>query len=582
MRLEMENCRKNKKRSPQQRVFVNRSLRLDKIDYYGFDMDHTLAVYVTPEFDELCFQLALDALVKLGYPESIRDFKYDPAFTLRGLWLDKKYGTLLKVDPYGNILKCSFGRRFLRSSEISKIYPNNFVTVDKDIFILNTLFNSPESYIYACVVHHYVTCGEFDVEKEGVRKDNVFMSFRNIATDIRAAIDGVHSGDGHMKSFILDHLDKYVVKDMNLPILFQRMKDHGKKIFLLTNSDYKYTNGVMTYLFDFEELENKDWKSYFDLIVVDAQKPRFFAEGTSLRQVNPANGTLHVGTYVGPMVKGQVYSGGSAEVITALFGAKGRDVLYFGDHIHGDVIRSKKLCGWRTFLIVPEIAQEITIWVEEKQKFDTLDSLNADLTECYLDLDSARDVESEDLHSKIKELKKAIREVSHDIDIMYGQYGSLFRSGSRQTFFAAQTVRYADLYAASFINLINYPFSYFFQAPHALMPHEQTIDHGDRRSAFLPHGNSFVLKDTMLTNTLTSPMVARQQPDDVDGIDRCKSPEVSTEVSIPKGKVLLRRQTLAAVSTAKTEELATGDAQNSLGIIGNDEGDSDSSSDTEE
>ena len=77
-------------------------------------------------------------------------------------------------------------------------------------------------------------------------------------------------------------------------------------------------------------------------------------------------------------------------------------------------------------------------------------------------------------------------------------------------------------------------------------------------------------------------MVARQQPDDVDGIDRCKSPEVSTEVSIPKGKVLLRRQTLAAVSTAKTEELATGDAQNSLGIIGNDEGDSDSSSDTEE
>ena len=76
---------------------------------------------------------------------------------------------------------------------------------------------------------------------------------------------------------------------------------------------------------------------------------------------------------------------------------------------------------------MPEIAQEITIWVEEKQKFDTLDSLNADLTECYLDLDSARDVESEDLHSKIKELKKAIREVSHDIDIMYGQYGSLFR-----------------------------------------------------------------------------------------------------------------------------------------------------------
>jgi len=371
------------------------------------------------------------------------------------------------------------------------------------------------------------------------------------------------------------------------------MKDHGKKIFLLTNSDYKYTNGIMKYLFDFEELgENRgDWKSYFDLIVVDARKPKFFAEGTSLRQVNPVNGTLHVGTYVGPMVKGQVYSGGSAEVITALFGAKGRDVLYFGDHIHGDVIRSKKLCGWRTFLIVPEIAQEITIWVEEKLKFDQLDSLNSDLTECYLDLDSERDVESESLHAKIKELKKSIREVSHEIDVMYGQFGSLFRSSSRQTFFAAQTVRYADLYAASFINLINYPFSYFFQAPHALMPHEQTIDHGDRRSAFLPHGNSFVLKDTVLTNTLTSPMVARQQPEDsLDAIERCRSPEASavvpTDVTIPKGKVLLRRQTLSAVSTANEDKQANGDTlSNSFAsalTTARSELDSDSSSDTEE
>ena len=75
------------------------------------------------------------------------------------------------------------------------------------------------------------------------------------------------------------------MKDINLPILFQRMKDHGKKIFLLTNSDYKYTNGIMTYLFDFPDLDNTEWKSYFDLIVVDAQKPKFFAEGTLLRQV---------------------------------------------------------------------------------------------------------------------------------------------------------------------------------------------------------------------------------------------------------------------------------------------------------
>ena len=56
-----------------------------------------------------------------------------------------------------------------------------------------------------------------------------------------------------------------------------------------------------------------------------------------------------------------VYSGGSSEVISKLIGAKGRDVLYVGDHIFGDVLKSKKLRGWRTFLIVPELNEEVNI-----------------------------------------------------------------------------------------------------------------------------------------------------------------------------------------------------------------------------
>ena len=33
------------------RVFVNRSLHLEKIKFYGFDMDYTLAEYKSPEFE---------------------------------------------------------------------------------------------------------------------------------------------------------------------------------------------------------------------------------------------------------------------------------------------------------------------------------------------------------------------------------------------------------------------------------------------------------------------------------------------------------------------------------------------------
>ena len=37
------------------RVFVNRSLHLEKIKYYGFDMDYTLAEYKSPEFEVFLF-----------------------------------------------------------------------------------------------------------------------------------------------------------------------------------------------------------------------------------------------------------------------------------------------------------------------------------------------------------------------------------------------------------------------------------------------------------------------------------------------------------------------------------------------
>ena len=42
----------------------------------------------------------------------------------------------------------------------------------------------------------------------------------------------------------------------------------------------------------------------------------------------------------------------------------------------------------------------------------------------------------------VEVIKKNIQETIHSMEMSYGTTGSLFRSGSRQTFFAAQVVRY--------------------------------------------------------------------------------------------------------------------------------------------
>jgi len=96
------------------RIFVNRSLHLDKIKFFGFDMDYTLAVYKSPQYETLGFDLVKTRLAAMGYPNELLEFAYDPSFPIRGLWFDSHYGNLLKVDAYGNILVCCHGFRFLK------------------------------------------------------------------------------------------------------------------------------------------------------------------------------------------------------------------------------------------------------------------------------------------------------------------------------------------------------------------------------------------------------------------------------------------------------------------------------------
>jgi len=137
------------KREPAHRVFVNRSLSLSKIKFYGFDMDYTLALYKSPQYEVLAFKLVIDQLVKMGYPSDIQNFVYDPSFPVRGLWYDKLYGNLLKMDSYGNILVCVHGFKFMKSSEIYMLYPNKYLNFDESrIYVLNTLFSLPGIFLF--------------------------------------------------------------------------------------------------------------------------------------------------------------------------------------------------------------------------------------------------------------------------------------------------------------------------------------------------------------------------------------------------------------------------------------------------
>ncbi|CAN7990131.1 unnamed protein product [Ixodes hexagonus] len=491
-------------RAPHHRIFVNRSLHLDKIKFFGFDMDYTLAQYKSPDYEAFQFHLLVDQLLSIGYPTELKQFQYDSAFPIRGLWFDTQYGNLLKVDPYGNILVCCHGFQFLKTGEIYKLYPNKFIKLDESrVFVLNTLFNLPETYLLACLVDFFCTSQLYIPTKTGVKIGSLFMSYKSIFQDVRGAVDAIHtyqtSGqitpveEGEEKMWLqlatetINNLDKYLEKDERLPLLLDRqvaatgcnraglvqMRAHDKKLFLLTNSDYAYTAKIMQYLFDFPNTKHVRM-TFLAHNPVAHQKSVIVSVSTQDSEIDNQLGSLRLLLAIDNkwLKVGWLLRAGSCDVFTEFVGAKGKDVLYIGDHIYGDILKSKKTRGWRTFLMIPELARELHVSISQWTLFEKLQELDICLGDIYKHLDSS----STDVPD-ISKLRQSIRESSHELDMCYGILGSMFRSGSRQTFFANQICRYADIYGYTFVNLMYYPFSYMFRAPPMLMPHESTVDH---------------------------------------------------------------------------------------------------------
>uniref|UniRef100_A0AC35EYB1 MSP domain-containing protein n=1 Tax=Panagrolaimus sp. PS1159 TaxID=55785 RepID=A0AC35EYB1_9BILA len=446
-----------------QRIFVGRSLKLEKIKFYGFDMDYTLANYKTPQYEALLFDRTIERLIHMSYPEEIKQLKYDSNFPVRGLWFDRQYGNLLKVDGSHNILIGIHGTKFMKPQEIEEFYPNKFLNLDeKRIHVMNTLFNLPDMYLLAKLVDFFdnLSTHEKTNDKTGVRSGEAIISYKSIVDDVVKAVEWVHVSGG-MKDYILQNIEKYIHPAEELRTMMLQLRISGAKTFLLTNSEYKYTHGVMTYL------AGHDWPQLFDIAIVDAKKPSWFTETFVFRQVDTTTGTLKMDVHVGPIKYGNIYSGGSCDGLKKLMKFRGKDVLYVGDHIFGDVLKSKKI-GWRTFLIVPELNPELFVWTQNQNFHEMLQTYDERLGELY-NLDSTK---NDQRRATIDATVKAIRKVTNEMNQAYGLLGSMFRSGSRTTFFATQVERYADLYSSTCYNLIHYPKFYFFRARMLLLPHE--------------------------------------------------------------------------------------------------------------
>lgn len=70
---------------------------------------------------------------------------------------------------------------FFFSSRVYELYPNKFLTLDESrVYVLNTLFNLPETYLLACLVDFFTNCKDYTITDTGVKCGELLMSYKSI------------------------------------------------------------------------------------------------------------------------------------------------------------------------------------------------------------------------------------------------------------------------------------------------------------------------------------------------------------------------------------------------------------------
>jgi len=487
------------------RIFTNRDLDFGTVPVVGFDMDYTLARYRQQELEALSLEATVDKLVERGWPELLREVQPDPEFAIRGLVVDKRRGNLLKMDRHGYVGRVYHGRTMLDRPQRKSIYRSQRVGKERTRFsYVDTLFSLPEVTLYAATVDLI----DNRPEAWGPSGPPDYASAWNT---VRKAIDEAHQDDS-IKSRIKGDVAAYFDKDPDLAPSLHKLRSAGKKLFLLTNSYYPYTNAVMTYLLGDEDLGYEDWTAYFDWCICGSQKPTFFTEGEPFWPIDRETGA-RAATPVAEPGKGRVYEGGNQMGLQRALGVAPDEILYVGDHIYGDIVQSKKTSGWRTVLVVEELEREIAVRSDHHvalREIRTLSELWEQLSEevsdqryhqrglkqldieavcrAYTDCGdelSPADAEAllEDIRSQAKlrferlrahedSVAEYVKQRTVEVDLAFNRYwGSVFAERYDASFFGSQLEQFACLYTSRVSNFLYVSPQRYFRAPHGEMPH---------------------------------------------------------------------------------------------------------------
>ncbi|XP_030472890.1 uncharacterized protein LOC115690619 [Syzygium oleosum] len=475
-------------------IFCTRTLNLRSISAIGYDMDYTLMHYNVMAWEGRAYDYCMENLKNMGFP--VDGLSFDPDLVIRGLVIDKERGNLVKADRFGYVKRAMHGTQMLSTRAVSEIYGRELVDLRKESRweFLNTLFSVSEAVAYMQMVDR--------LDDGSVAAEVGTLDYKGLFKAVGKALFRAHV-EGQLKSEIMSKPELFVEPDPELPLALLDQKEAGKKLLLITNSDFHYTDKMMKHSFNRFLPNDMDWRDLFDIVIVSARKPEFFQMSHPMYEVVTGEGLMR------PCFKahtGGLYSGGSAQMIENSLGIHGDEILYVGDHIYTDVSQSKVHLRWRTALICRELEEEYKALIQSQDHRATLiDFINqkevvGDLFN-QLRLASQRrnkgrpaqtlaatSMEDQELTESMQKLLIVMQRLDGKIaplletdgELFNRRWGFLSRAGLwDKSHLMRQIEKYADIYTSRVSNFLNYtPFMYFRSQEQSLAHDSYSQKHG--------------------------------------------------------------------------------------------------------
>ena len=466
-------------------VFCNRTLNFRALRAVGYDMDYTLVDYHAEVFERRVYDMAKEAFLAEGWP--VAGLAFDPAMVARGLVIDTELGNLVKANRFGFVKRAMHGTAALEFPVQREHYGHATVDLNEPRWVfLNTLFSLSEGCLYSQLV---------ELLDRGALPGP--MDYRELYRRVRAKVDAQHL-EGRLKAEIAENPGAFVRLDPEAPLALLDQRAAGKKLLLITNSEWSYTARMMAFAFEPFLPAGMGWRSLFDLVIVGARKPAFFTERGPFFEVATEEGLLR--PQAGPLKPGGAYLGGSATQVEHDLGFAGDQILYVGDHMFGDVNVSKRQLRWRTALVLRELEDEVAaldafagtesrlaILMEQKELLESrlaqlrlaLQRKRAGYGPAPGDDLPALEGGAQDLRTRILDLDAELSPLAQaSTELTNPRWCLLTRPGNDKSHLARQVERYADVYTSRVSNFLHATPFVYLRSRRGSLPHDPAVPGG--------------------------------------------------------------------------------------------------------